>query len=104
VFGRRIVTVTVTPDVAMPAMVTIVRGCLIRRLRLSRVRRGLCGGLRSGGLLDGEKKCRHRRQQQNIQDTFHCSSPKRMKIPCSPIESQDAKKVAGEYGGESRAS
>jgi len=70
--------VAVTPDVAMPAMVTIVRGCLIRRLRLSRVRvrRGLCGGLPSSGLLGGEKKCRHRRQQQNIQDRFHCNSPK----------------------------
>jgi len=70
------VTVAVTPDVAMPAMVAIVRGCLIRRLWLSRVWRGLRGGLLSSGLLDGENKCRHRRQQQNIQDRFHCNSPK----------------------------
>ncbi len=47
--------VMVTLAAIVPAMVAIMRGCRIGRLRLSCIGRGLCSGLDSGCLLDREK-------------------------------------------------
>jgi hypothetical protein len=46
----------VTPAIAVPAMVTIMRGCLIGRLRLCRSRTILWSGLHGRSLLHGYKE------------------------------------------------
>ena len=67
----------VTLATVVPAMVAIMRGCLVGRLRLDGARTILWGRLPGGSFVYGYKKCRRCRQQEISDDTFHGNSPER---------------------------
>jgi hypothetical protein len=67
--------VMVALAIAVPAMVAIMRGGGVGRLRLSCIGSGLCSGLHSGCLLGREKQSWSCGQQKESQGTFHGKSP-----------------------------
>jgi len=67
----------VTLATAVPAMVAIMRGGLVGRLRLCRVRTSLRSRPLGRSLPRGDKERRRRCQQEELNDTFHGNSPKR---------------------------
>jgi hypothetical protein len=79
----------------VPAMVAIVRGCRIGRLRLSYIGSGLCGGLHSGRPLGREKQSKCCGQQKKSQGTFHSQSPERMKSPVGILNHRWRRKSRG---------
>src|SRR6266550_3872906 len=74
--------------IAVPAMMAIMRGCLVGRLRLNRTRTILRSRLQGGSLLHGDKK----RQQEESNESLHGNSP--TKNPREDIESQVEDKVS----------
>jgi hypothetical protein len=62
---------------AVPAMVAIMRGCLVGRLRLNRTRTILRSRLHGGSLLHGDKERRRGRQQEESNEALHGNSPMR---------------------------
>ena len=79
----------------VPAMVAIVRGRRIGRLRLSCIGSGLCSGLHGGCLLGREKQSWCCGQQKESQGTFHSISPKRMKSPVDILNHRCGRKSRG---------
>jgi len=67
----------VTLATVVPAMVAIMRGCLVGRLRLGGARTILWSRLHSGSFVYGYKKRRRCRQQEISDDTFQSNSPER---------------------------
>ncbi|PYU85566.1 MAG: hypothetical protein DMG50_00805 [Acidobacteria bacterium] len=61
--------------IAVPAMVAIMRGCLVGRLRLNRTRTILRGRLQGGSLVHGDKERQHERQQEESNESLHGNSP-----------------------------
>jgi hypothetical protein len=76
----------------VPAMVAIMRGCLVGRLRLNRARTILRSRLHGGSSLHGDKERRRGRQQEESNESLHGNSP--MRNPCEDIESQVEDKVS----------
>jgi len=61
--------------IAVPAMVAIMRGCLVGRLRLNRTRTILRSRLQGGSLVHGDKERQRERQQEESNESLHGNSP-----------------------------
>ena len=77
VFRRRFAMMVVALATAVFAIVSIMRGCLVGRLRLKRVRRIEGRRLHGSSLLHGHKKRQRGRQQEESNESFHGNSPQR---------------------------
>jgi len=77
VFRRGFAMMVVTLAIAVLTIVPIVRGSLVGRLRLNRVRRTGWRRLHGRNLLRGDKKRQRGRQQEESNESFHGNSPKR---------------------------